>query len=110
MAMIATDQDLVTLVNVFSVDPERQAALVNLLVDATTTVIKQFPGYISANIHCSLDGTKVVNCAQWRRTEDYEAMLANPSVQQHLSDAAAAAMSFDPHLYRVEFTDQAPGG
>ena len=106
----ATDQDLVTLVNVFTVEPERHAALLNLLVDATTSVINQFPGYVSANIHRSLDGTKVVNYAQWRSVGDYEAKLADPSVRQHLSDAAAAAISFDPHLYRVEFTDQAPGG
>jgi antibiotic biosynthesis monooxygenase (ABM) superfamily enzyme len=108
MATIATDQDLITLVNVFTVEPERQAALVDLLADATTAVINRFPGYVSANIHRSLDGTKVVNYAQWRRVEDYEAMLADPVVRPHVSQAAAAANSFEPHLYRVEFTDQGP--
>jgi hypothetical protein len=76
----------------------------------STAVINRFPGYVSANIHRSLDGTKVVNYAQWRRVEDYEAMLAEPSVQQHISRAAAAAISFEPHLHRVEFTDQASQG
>jgi len=108
MATIATDQDLITLVNVFTVEPERQAALVDLLADATTTVMNRFPGYISANIHRSLDGTKVVNYAQWHRAEDFEAMLADPVAQRHMSEAAAAAVSFEPHLYRVAFTDQAP--
>lgn len=110
MATIVTDQDLITLVNVFTVEPGRQAALVDLLADATTAVINRFPGYVSANIHRSLDGTKVVNYAQWRRVEDDEAMLAEPSVQQHISRAAAAAISFEPHLHRVEFTDQASQG
>jgi hypothetical protein len=36
MATIATDQDLITLVNVFTVEPERQAALVDLLAGATS--------------------------------------------------------------------------
>jgi len=95
-------------VNVFTVEPERPAALVDLLADATTPVINQFPGYVSAHIHRGLAGTKVVNYAQWRRVEDYEAMLADPIVRQHVSQAAAAANSFEPHLYRVEFTDQGP--
>jgi antibiotic biosynthesis monooxygenase (ABM) superfamily enzyme len=108
MATIATDQDLITLVNVFTVEPERQAALVRLLAAATTAIFHRFPGFVSANIHRSLDGTKVVNYAQWRRVEDYEAMLADPVARQHMSEAAAAAVSFEPHLYRVEFTDEAP--
>ena len=64
--------------NVFTVEPGRQAALVDLLADATIAVINRFPGYVSANIHRSLDGTKVVNYAQWCRVEDYEALLADP--------------------------------
>src|SRR4029077_15120960 len=108
MATIATDQDLITFVNVFTVEPERQAALVDLLADATTAVINRFPGYVSANIHRSLDGTKVVNYAQWRRVEDYEAMHTDPRVRQHAAQASDAPNSFEPHLYRVEFTDQGP--
>lgn len=94
--------------NVFTVEPGRQAALVDLLADATTAVVNRFPGYVSANIHRGLGGTKVVNYAQWRRVEDYEAMLADAVVQQHISRAPAAAISFEPRLYRVELTDQAP--
>jgi hypothetical protein len=50
----------------------------------------------------STDGTHVVNYAQWDSAEAYSAMLANPTTQQHMSDAAALAISFDPHLYTVE--------
>ncbi|HYY88664.1 MAG TPA: antibiotic biosynthesis monooxygenase family protein, partial [Chloroflexota bacterium] len=75
MATIATGQDVVTLVNVFTVRPERQQQLADLLVDATRTVMNRLPGFVSANIHRSLDGTRVVNYAQWRRVEDFEAML-----------------------------------
>jgi len=46
--------------------------------------------------------------AQWRRVEDYETMLADPVARQHMSEAAAAAVCFEPRLYRVEFTDEAP--
>jgi quinol monooxygenase YgiN len=60
------------------------------------------PGFRSANIHLSTDGTRVVNYAQWDSAEAYLAMLADPTTQQHMADAAALAISFDPHLYTVE--------
>src|SRR5262249_30407728 len=50
-----------TLINVFTVAPERQRELVDLLIDATEQVIQHVPGFISANIHASIDGTRVVN-------------------------------------------------
>jgi antibiotic biosynthesis monooxygenase (ABM) superfamily enzyme len=107
MATIAVDQDVVTLVNVFTVTPERQRELVDLLVEATRTVMNRLPGYVSANIHRSLDGTKVVNYAQWRRVEDFEAMLQDTAAQNHMRAAGELASSIEPHLYEVVFTDQA---
>jgi len=107
MATIAIDQDLVTLVNVFIVNPEQQQRLAAVLAEATTTVMNRFPGYVSANIHRSLDGTRVVNYAQWRRVEDFEAMVRDPIAQQHMRSASKLATSFEPHLYEVVFTDQA---
>ncbi len=104
---IATDQDVVTLVNVFTVSPERQQQLVDLLVQATRDTMNRLPGYVSANIHRSLDGTRVVNYAQWRRVEDFEAMLRNPTAQVHMRAAAEMADSFEPHLYEVAATDHA---
>src|SRR5215471_14242333 len=105
MATIATDQDVVTLVNVFTVSPERQERLTDLLVEATKTVMNRLPGYVSANIHRSLDGSKVVNYAQWRRVEDFECMLRDPTAQQHMAAATRLAISVEPHLYDVVFTD-----
>ena len=107
MATIAIDQDVVTLVNVFTVSEERQRPLVDVLIEATKTMMSQLPGYVSANIHRSLDGTKVVNYAQWRRVGDFEAMLRDPAAQQHMRSASQLATSVEPHLYEVAFTDQA---
>ncbi len=107
MATIGIDQDVVTLVNVFTVSPERQQQLVDLLVEATRKVMNRLPGYVSANIHRSLDGTKVVNYAQWRRAEDFEAMLQDAAAQVHMQAASQVATSIEPHLYQVVFTDQA---
>ena len=64
MVTIAEDKDVVTLINVFTVAPEDQQRLVDVLVDATQTVMRKQPGFISANIHRSFDGTRVTNYAQ----------------------------------------------
>ena len=38
--------------------------------------MQHLPGFISASIHRSLDGTKVINYAQWRSQADFAAYLA----------------------------------
>ena len=91
---------VVTLPNVFTIDPSKQDALVKVLDDATHNVIKDLPGFVSANIHRGLDGRHVVNYAQWESREAMEAMLAHPAAQQHLRDAVALA-TFEPNLYEV---------
>jgi quinol monooxygenase YgiN len=101
MTTISPRANLVTLVNVFAVEPDKQQALVDLLNRATDETIRHLPGFISANIHRSLDGVRVTNYAQWRSREDFEAMLHNPAAAPHFKDAAALAISVDPHLYDV---------
>ena len=91
---------VVTLINVFTVDPSKQDELVKVLDDATQNVIKNLPGFVSANIHRGLDGRHVANYAQWESRESMETMLAHPAAQQHLRDAAALA-TFEPNLYEV---------
>ena len=91
---------IATLINVFTVAPENQQRLVELLVEATEKVIRHRPGFISANIHASLDGTRVVNYAQWRSADDFTAMLGDPAAAPHLQ-AAEALATYDPHLYDV---------
>lgn len=107
MTRITQDADIVTLINVFTVEPQDQQRLVDALVEATQSNLNQFPGFISANIHKSFDGTKVVNYAQWESREKYEAMLKSPEVAPHLKQAADIAVSFDPCLYEVSFVDAA---
>jgi quinol monooxygenase YgiN len=91
---------LLTLINVFTVDPGQQQELVALLTDATEQTMKHLPGFISANIHRSLDGAKVVNYAQWESKEAFEAMRANPAAIPHMK-AAAALAKFDPIMCEV---------
>lgn len=99
-ASIRQEAACLTLINVFVVGPERQKELVDLLVHATEVTMQHLPGFISASIHQSHDGRRVVNYAQWRSREDFEKMLANPEAQPHMARAAAMA-DFDPILCTV---------
>lgn len=101
MTTIDPNADLVTLINVFTVPPERQQALIDLLERATEEVMRALPGFVSANLHRGLDGTSVANYAQWRSVADFEAMLANPAAGAHMQEAVALAERFEPRLYRV---------
>jgi len=91
---------MMTLVNVFTVAPDRQQELVRLLDEATQTTMKRQPGFISANIHMSYDGTRVINYAQWRSKADFEAMQKSPQATDHMRTIAALA-KFDAILCEV---------
>lgn len=91
-----------TLINVFTVSPEQQQELVDALVEATERVIRFLPGFISANIHQSVDGVRVTNYAQWESAADLQAMLGNPEANAHIARCQTLAEHVDFHLYTVE--------
>ncbi|HAG97858.1 MAG TPA: antibiotic biosynthesis monooxygenase [Ktedonobacter sp.] len=91
-----------TLINVFTVSPERQQELIDTLVAATEQVIRALPGFISANIHKSVDGVRVTNYAQWENATALQAMLGNPEANAHIEKCRALAEHVDFHLYTVE--------
>jgi quinol monooxygenase YgiN len=69
MTTISKDAKPVTFINVFTVEPANQQRLVDLLAHATLASVRHSPGFVSATLHRSLDGTKVAMYAQWRTIE-----------------------------------------
>lgn len=100
MVTISPDNSVITQINVFTVESENQQKLVEMLIEATEKTMKKLPGFVSANIHKSLDGVRVTNYAQWRSREDFEAMLKNPEAIVHIKPITEIA-TFDAHLYEV---------
>ena len=72
MITIAQDGDLVTLINVFSCEPQNQQRLIHSWIRATEERLGRLPGIISAALHRSQDGTRVVNYAEWKTAENWE--------------------------------------
>ncbi len=74
MTTISTTSGLITLINVFTVELANQRRLIELLTEATEVSVRRAPGFVSASLHRSTDGTKVTMYAQWRSIEHYQAM------------------------------------
>src|SRR6202521_3081445 len=100
MTTISAKSDVMTLINVFTVEPANQRPLVELLTEATEVSVRRAPGFVSASLHRSTDGTKVTMYAQWRSIDDYQAMRQDPAPLPFLQEALTIA-KFEPGVYEV---------
>lgn len=104
MPVIGTDHDVIALVNTFTVEPRDQERLLEILRAATEDVMRHHPGFVSASVHASLDGTKVCNYAQWASEEQFRKAIAHPDSQPHFASCREIATA-EPVLYRLRFTE-----
>ncbi len=102
MSKIEANKGIITQINVFTVKPENMPALVDLLIEAANTV-KNTPGWLSANIHRSLDGTRLVNYAQCESYEAWEAVMKKLIEGNFLKRNQELAEAH-PGLYEVVYT------
>ncbi|MEU7255800.1 antibiotic biosynthesis monooxygenase [Streptomyces rimosus] len=59
------------------------------------------PGFVSAHLHVSLDGRRVVNYVQWAGEEQYEEALRRSDVREHIGQVAVIVEAHAPPLVRV---------
>ena len=102
MPIIRANTGIITQINVFTVPEGGQDVLIDYLAEAAKFA-STTPGWISASLHRSRDGTRVVNYAQ---TESPEAAK---HVIQRLQDGGwlernKALGQAHPGLYDVVFT------
>ena len=100
MPTIAKNNDVITVIIIFAVEPERQQELINIIVEFVETEVKHQPGFVSSSIHKSLDGVRVMNYAQWQSREDYEAFVNNSEVQSQGAKLANFHL-LESHVYEV---------
>lgn len=100
--VISKDANLVTVINKFSVEPENHKRLLQLLDDLRAIVEKQ-SGFISANVHKSFEGTRIVSYAQWNTKEDYQAVYTNSDAKPILHEIKKIS-KFSWNLYEVVYT------
>jgi heme-degrading monooxygenase HmoA len=101
MAEISASSGLVTFVNVFTCDPDDQQALLETLRAETLDVVSKLDGFVSANLHLSTDGRRVINYAQWTNLDAFNAMMAGEQGREMILNVHKYAKAIDIHLYEV---------
>jgi heme-degrading monooxygenase HmoA len=102
MATIEVNKGVVTQINVFTVAPENQRALIELLIESAKSV-SELPGWISASIHRCSDGRRVVNYAQAESMEAQERIVASLRANGFLERNKKLGEA-NPGLYEVVYT------
>ncbi len=102
MPIIRSQAGIITQINVFTVPDGGQDALIAHLSEAARFA-SGTPGWLSASLHKSRDGTRVVNYAQSASMEAAEAVIARLRDGGFL-DRNRAFGEAHPGLYDVVFT------
>lgn len=110
---ISPDRDDHTVIIVFGVEPDDQAALVDALAQPDEWLLT-VPGYRSHTILRGIDGTTVVNYAQWDSKERYDAFHLLPEderpadVRRLREVARSLVTARQANTYRVVHATAAP--
>lgn len=96
MTTIDNNNKVCTLINVFTVEPEKLNELLKSLKETTIKVMSKYPGFISANLHIGDDMKTIINYAQWASLEDYQNVLKDEEAVKHMKAAASLVIGFKP--------------
>lgn len=101
MPSIQRDANLQTVITTFETNPGMCQDLLDLLNDAYDSFISRQPGFIAAGLHVNDAQTRIANYSQWRRREDYQAMLRSEEMRRRNREITQLCRSFEPVMYEV---------
>ena len=107
MTTLSLDNKLTTVIIIFTVEPSQQDELIAAIKEFLETVKTQ-PGFVSANLHKSIDGVKVANYAQWASMAEFEAFRNNAEVQKK-AEKLFTFDSPDSHVYEIVASESKVG-
>ena len=105
MPTIVANTGVITQINVFTVPEGGQQPLIDLLKEGAAAV-RDIPGWLSASIHRSLDGTRVVNYAQATDKAAFDAVFER-LVSKGFIERNRNLGTAHPGVYEVVFTIEA---
>ena len=100
MTTIVANSQVTTSITVFTVEPENQQQLVDIIVRAAKEVVRKQPGFISINIHKSLDKTHVISYSQWESRQAFNDVLQHATFIPHVQ-AILKIATIEPNFYEV---------
>lgn len=96
---LGEEQAPAILVNVFEVDAQDEAALLQAW-EADANWMKQQPGYISTQLHRAIGASRLyLNYAVWESVAHFRAAFTHPDFASALAHYPSSAVAA-PHLFR----------
>ena len=74
---------LTVLVTIFSVQPDNEQKLVDLIEEGTSNLFSKQPGYISCSIHRGSDAKHLVLYGQWESPQSIDAFRKVPEIGEY---------------------------
>lgn len=90
-----------TVITTFEMTPGTAQDLMDELKDAYANFIRHQPGFIGAGLHMNDAQTRIANYSQWRRREDFQAMLRTSEMRERNRRLAQLCSRFEPVMYEV---------
>lgn len=101
MPDITASFDGQTVITTFEMTPGTAADVMEALQAAYADFIRHQPGFIGAGLHMNDAQTRIANYSQWRRREDFMAMLRTPEMRERNRVIAGLCSRFEPVMYDV---------
>ncbi len=90
-----------TVLTTFEMTPGTCQDLLEELEEAYREFIRHQPGFLGAGLHVNDAHTRIANYSQWRRREDFQAMLRQTEMRERNRRMAALCTRFEPVMYEV---------
>lgn len=101
MPKISKDADMQTVITTFEMTPGTCQDLMDALTDAYDNFISKQSGFVAAGLHVNDAQTRIANYSQWRRREDFQAMLRSDEMRARNRKIHDLCRSFEPVMYDV---------
>ena len=104
MPNISKSNDFQTVITTFEMTPGTCQDLLDELTAAYDEFISKQPGFIAAGLHVNDAQTRIANYSQWRKREDFLAMLRSDEMRRRNRKINEMCKSFEPVMYDVAET------
>ncbi|MBK0327605.1 antibiotic biosynthesis monooxygenase [Rhodobacteraceae bacterium F11138] len=104
MQTITNDHSIQTVITTFETSPGTCQDLLDALTDAYAEFISKQPGFVAASLHVNDAQTRIANYSQWKRREDFQAMLRSDEMRTRNRKINELCRSFEPVMYDVAET------
>ncbi len=98
---IRPDTEGQTVITTYEMTPGTCTDALEALTDAYERVIRHQPGFINAAIHVNDARTRINVYSQWRRREDFQAVLRGAEMRERNREIAAMCSRFEPVMVEV---------